>query len=58
MKIYAKTSSRPRAASVRSASRHLRAPVQALRKALKRQCALANEADKRDSWRQFLFLPE
>lgn len=25
---------------------------------LRRQCRLANEADRRDNWRQFLYLPE
>jgi hypothetical protein len=26
--------------------------------ALRRQCRLANEADRRDNWRQYIHLPE
>jgi hypothetical protein len=38
----------------RVSGKHKRAFLDDLRK----QCRLANEADKRDNWEQFLYLPE
>jgi len=30
----------------------------AFRAELRRQCRLANEADRRDNWQQYIYLPE
>ena len=58
MKLIAKGPSRRRSAASPQGSRRVRLAGKVSLAELKRQCMLANAADKRDNWRQFVFLPE
>ena len=57
MKLIAKGPSQRRSAVTPRGSRRVRPAGQVSAAELKRQCGLANAADKRDNWRQFVFLP-
>lgn len=58
MILIAKGSSRRRSAVSPRGSRRVRLAGKVSPAELKRQCVLANAADKLDNWRQFVFLPE
>jgi len=58
MKLILQGPSRRRSAASPRSSRRVRPAGKVSPTELKRQCILANAADKRGNWWQFVFLPE